>query len=405
MRSRNVEFRDVEGRRREVRLYFPPDNRPQAVAVFIHCLPARQAAAQYIGRALNDNGLAVLNLDLVRMSEVGPIDGDDILSAVRKVEAELGLPSIFIGHSVGGILSLRAALEHDDVRGLALVSTPSGDTSFRHLLADGGDEEQRIRLGSSIVRIGKKSYSSFADEDVERSMRLMRRALIMFHSPQDEVVDIQSAEKIYRLARHPKSFVALDHADHFLSDEKDARFASGMLSAWARRYLDVHTESTIYADERDNRVSARTGPSGYRTDIIANGYPLVADEPESLGGTDMGPTPYDYLAAALGACTSMTLRMYADHKKLPLESVTTRVRHTKVHVKDCGDCPEEGRRLDRLEREIELEGDLTDQQRARMVEIANRCPVHRTLQSDIDIPTSLAEDPVELIGDQIREKS
>lgn len=228
---------------------------------------------------------------------------------------------------------------------------------------------------------------------------LLRRPLIMFHSPRDEEIDIESAERVFHMARHPRSFVSLDHADHLLTDERDSRYASHVLAAWSRRYLDVHSEDTVYANESDNRVSARTGPSGYRTEIIANGYPLVADEPESLGGTNTGPTPYDFLAAALGACTSMTLRMYADRKSWPLEAVTTRVRHTRIHLKDCDGCDENGKRLDRLEREIELEGPLDDAQRMRMVEIANRCPVHRTLTSDIEIMTELAPDALE-IADQ-----
>ncbi len=394
MRSTTLTFSGAAGAGRSAELFYPPDNRPQAIAVFAHCFPPGSGAASNIRRALNDFGLAVLDLDLVKMSEVAAVDARDIVTAAKSATEVIDLPLLLVGHSFGGAMMLRAAGELEDARAVALLSTPAGVTSVRHMLLDGEGAVQRIRVGGRVLNVERSVIDHLEEADVRRAMALISRPLIMFHSPRDEEVAIESAERVFRLARHPRSFVSLDHADHLLSDELDSRYAAHVLAAWARRYLDVRTETTVYTDERDNRVSARTGPSGYRTEIIANGYPLVADEPESLGGTDTGPTPYDYLAAALGACTSMTLRMYADHKKLSLDAVTTRVRHTRVHVKDCEDCPDDGRHLDRLEREIELEGVLTDAQRERMVEIANRCPVHRTLTSEVQIMTDLAPEAV-----------
>jgi putative redox protein len=214
---------------------------------------------------------------------------------------------------------------------------------------------------------------------------------MVFHSPRDTVVTLDNAGRIFQAARHPKSFVSLDDADHLLSNRNDSLYTGSVLAAWAGRYLDLPKPEREHRELSDNRVMVRTGKRGFQTEVIAGGHRLLADEPVSLGGADTGPNPYDYLVASLGACTSMTLRMYADRKEWPLDAATVRLRHKKVHAEDCRDCETKTGTVDVIEREIELDGDLDQEQRRRLLEIADRCPVHRTLHSRIEVITTLKD--------------
>jgi putative redox protein len=209
------------------------------------------------------------------------------------------------------------------------------------------------------------------------------------HSPLDEVVGIENAARIFQVARHPKSFVSLDQADHLLSNLADSRYAGAVIAAWARRYLASPAAATAKRPAADQRITARTGPGGFLTEILVNRHSLVADEPVQAGGTDQGPSPFDLLVAALGACTAMTLRMYADRKSWPLEAATVRLTHDKIHAADCETCETREGMLDRIEREIEIEGPLDADQKQRLLQIADRCPVHRTLTSEVQIKTRL----------------
>ena len=226
---------------------------------------------------------------------------------------------------------------------------------------------------------------------MQESIRNLNKALLILHSPRDHIVDIENATEIFKAARHPKSFVSLDEADHLLSNRRDSHYVGSVLAAWAQKYLEVPEEETPKRDLKDNRIVVRTGKTGYQTEIKVNEHRLIADEPIAVGGSNTGPTPYGYLAAALGACTSMTLRMYADRKGWPLESVVVRLKHQKIHADDCRECESKNRKIDYIEREIEPIGPLDEQQRHKLLEIADKCPVHRTLQSEIRIESRLHE--------------
>jgi uncharacterized OsmC-like protein len=217
------------------------------------------------------------------------------------------------------------------------------------------------------------------------------RALLVLHSPIDEIVGIENAAQIYQAAKHPKSFVSLDDANHLLTRERDARYAAKVIAAWVTRYVESPEQAE--GSRLMSRVVARTGEEGFRTEIMAAGHGLVADEPVQVGGTDLGPSPYDLLAASLGACTAMTLRMYANRKKWPLEAVEVGVSHDRVHAEDEAECEHRPVRVDRLQRKILLIGALDAEQRARLLEIADRCPVHRTLDAGVRIETHEAADP------------
>ena len=224
---------------------------------------------------------------------------------------------------------------------------------------------------------------------MEEAVKHLGLPLLVLHSPQDEIVPIRNAERIFEAARHPKAFVSLDEADHLLTDRQDALYAGRLLAVWAERYLGLEEKGPQEEDLRDNWVKVRTGKTGYQTEIMTKRHRLLADEPLPSGGSDSGPTPYDLLVAALGSCTSMTIRMYADRKKWPIEEVIVRLKHSKIHAEDCQDCETKEGKIDRIEREIEPVGPLTEEQRKRLLEIANKCPVHRTLDSETEIVSKL----------------
>ncbi|HWR92451.1 MAG TPA: bifunctional alpha/beta hydrolase/OsmC family protein, partial [Desulfobacterales bacterium] len=250
--------------------------------------------------------------------------------------------------------------------------------------------------GEAEVTIAGRSFTlrrKFLDDlealDPEAVIRNLDRALLVLHSPLDDVVGIENAARIFQAARHPKSFVSLDQADHLLSNLADSRYAGAVIAAWARRYLTAPSPADARPRAEDNRITARTGSGGFLTEVMVNRHSLVADEPLAAGGTDQGPSPFDLLVAALGACTAMTLRMYADRKAWPLEAATVRLKHAKIHAADCETCETREGMLDRIEREIEIEGPLDPDQKQRLLQIADRCPVHRTLTSEVQITTRL----------------
>ncbi len=225
---------------------------------------------------------------------------------------------------------------------------------------------------------------------MDEKIRKLRRALLIFHSPLDNTVGIDNAGHIFKTALHPKSFVSLDQADHLLSEEADSLYVGTVLAAWAKKYIPSTEEvrEPFIKAEKD-LVVTHTGRQGFYTEVMANGHPLVGDEPPSYGGTDQGPSPYEFLTTALGTCTGMTLRMYADRKEWPLESVLVRLKHNKVHAQDCGECESKNKKIDVIEREIEVMGPLDEDQKQRLIEIADKCPVHRTLHSEIVVKTRL----------------
>uniref|UniRef100_UPI003D813756 bifunctional alpha/beta hydrolase/OsmC family protein n=1 Tax=Trichloromonas sp. TaxID=3069249 RepID=UPI003D813756 len=223
--------------------------------------------------------------------------------------------------------------------------------------------EARVELGGSPYTLTKAFFDDLDTHSTGETIAGLKSALLVMHSPRDLIVGIDNAAQIYQAARHPKSFISLDPADHLLSRKEDARYAGEMIAAWVRRYLDTAPEIESPLEIIDNRVTARTGSEGFFTDLFVNGHALVADEPVSYGGTNRGPSPYDYLLAALGACTSMTVQMYARRKEWPLQDALVRLRHTKIHAKDCAHCEDQTGKIDRFERELELIGELSDEQR------------------------------------------
>lgn len=415
-RTRVVSFPGAKGDRLAARLGLPADGEVQACALFAHCFTCSKdlKAAVHLTRALTQAGIAVLRFDFTGLGEsegdfadtTFSSNVDDLEAAAAWMAERLEAPSILVGHSLGGAAVLQAAARLPSVRAVATLGAPFDPAHVTHLFADSLDEieaegEAEVVLAGRRFTLSHDFVRDLETRRMEETIASLRRPLLIFHSPVDRIVGIDNAARIYEAARHPKSFVSLDDADHLLSREDDARYAGTVLAAWASRYVAERPERS--RDEAglvaDDRVVTRTPGDGFRTDVLVRGHALTADEPRAVGGEDQGPTPYDLLAAALGACTSMTLGMYARRKGWPLEETTVRLRHEKIHARDEEACEHREARLDRLEREIRLEGPLDDEQRGRLLEIADRCPVHRTLSAGVEIATRAAPEPTSEAGD------
>ena len=408
MPTNRLEFKNSAGHTLSARLDLPVDGEADAYALFAHCFTCGKdlKAAHNIAQALNQNRIAVLRFDFTGLGQSEGEFADtnfssniqDLISAAHYLQTHYQAPQILIGHSLGGAAVLQAAAQLEFVRAVVTIAAPCDPAHVAHLLKD--DKAQIEAEGEALVCLAGREFKvkkQFLDDLNAQHMQEMigglRRALLVLHSPTDNTVGVDNARRIFMAAKHPKSFISLDNADHLLAREQDSLYAGGMIAAWARKYVRQPDVPDWHDDVKDNRVAARTC-EGLRTELLANGFALVADEPLSVGGTNTGPTPYDLLAAALGACTSMTLRMYADRKNWPLESVTVGVKHQKVHAQDSAqDATPDAKptKLDYFERSIQLSGDLDNAQRERLLEIANRCPVHRTLESDIKISTRLTD--------------
>ena len=293
-----------------------------------------------------------------------------------------------------GTAALHATAQIPSIRAVATIGAPYHPQHASHLFASAKEEikqtgEAQVRIGDRTFTIRKAFLEDLKEQESTDLIRNLPAALLVMHSPRDNVVGIDNAAEIYKNARHPKNFISLEPADHLLSNKEDSLYAADMIATWARRYLDVLDQGQVFPEVFDNRVTVRTPAGGFRTDMFVNGHSLVADEPVTYGGTNLGPSPYDYLQAALGACTGMTLQMYAQQKSWPLEAAVVRLHHEKIHAQDCADCDDPRHKIDRFEREIELWGPLDTLQRQRLLEIAEKCPVHRTLHNEVVIETTL----------------
>jgi uncharacterized OsmC-like protein/pimeloyl-ACP methyl ester carboxylesterase len=409
MRNERITFTGAGGAQLSARLSLPPDDRPRACALFAHCFTCSKDLVPIvnISRAMTQQGLAVLRFDFTGLGESdGDFAGttfssniDDLLAAAAFMERELEAPAILVGHSLGGAAVLQAAARLPSVRAVVTIAAPFDPAHVTNLFVDSlADIESRgsatVTLAGREFTVSREFVRDLDNHRVEQTLASLRRPLLILHSPVDRAVGIDNAALIYEAARHPKSFISLDDADHLLTQERDSRYVGSVIAAWVDRYLDpVPEPESVEALRADNRVTTRTAADAFRTEIRARGHSLIADEPRAVGGDELGPTPYDLLAAALGACTTMTIGMYARRKEWSLEESVVRLSHSRVHAEDEERCENAEARMDRIDRELTLIGSLSDEQRRRLLEIADRCPVHRTLSAGVRITTELA-DPV-----------
>ncbi len=392
-----VKFEGAQGHQLSGRLEMPAGE-VTAWALFAHCFTCGKdlKAVVRIGRALAERGIAVLRFDFTGLGESAGEFADtdfssnvaDLVSAAEHMQREWGGPEILIGHSLGGAAVLAAAGRIPQARAVVTIAAPSDTEHLRDKLLEVAPElasegAARIDLGGGSVQVRKQLLEDLEEQRMLDAIGELGRPLLVLHSPVDQVVGIDHARRIYQAAKHPKSFVSLDGADHLLLERPDdSRFVADVLAAWAARYVPRPQQLEPLPH---GVVVVEGGAEGYANRVRSGDHVLRADEPESVGGTDSGPNPYDLLLAGLGACKSMTLRMYADRKGWPLTATRIRLEHSKIHARDCEECESESGKIDRIEVEVGVEGDLDDEQRARLLEISERCPVHRTLVGEISI--------------------
>jgi len=402
MRSERFDFPSAKGERLAAVLDLPL-GKPVAFTLFAHCFTCGKEilAAKRIAERLAIHGIGVLRFDFTGLGASGgefanthfSSNIDDLVAAADHLRKVYGAPAILIGHSLGGAAVLAAARRIPDARAVVTIAAPYDPSHVvglfkEHVDKIRADGEAEVTLAGRPFRIKREFLDDIAEQKLGECLATLRRALLVFHSPTDDTVGIENASRIFAAAKHPKSFVSLSGADHLLSKASDAVYVANVIAAWVERHLgkpEIMTEAEVEA----GLVLVRETHGGkFQQEILTGPHHLLADEPVKLGGLDSGPGPYDFLLAGLGACTSMTIRLYADLKKIPLENVSVRLNHEKkIHAKDCEDCDTKVTRVDHIDCSITLEGPLDAAQRKRLMEIAEKCPVHQTLKSDIDIST------------------
>jgi putative redox protein len=405
MNLQKVTFQNKKGQTLVGRLELPVDRHPHNYALFAHCFTCNKnlLAVRNIGKALTSNGFGVLRFDFTGLGES---DGDfsdtnfsgnvaDLVAATDFLEQHYQAPSLLIGHSLGGAAVIFAATEVASVKAIATIGAPSNPTHVQHLLKSNIEEIQSkgkavVNLSGRDFTIKKQFLDDLRTKSLPETVKKLRKPLLLLHSPQDDTVGITNAEEIYVAAHHPKSFVSLDGADHLLSNKRDSLYVGKVISGWAQRYLDMETEAVQPRTKHDVAASL-DDDDGFTTQMKVGNHYMTADEPIEVGGSDFGPSPYELVSAGLSACTAMTIQMYVRRKGWKLENVEVHTSYGKEHALDCENCESENSKIDTFQREIRLKGDLDEKQKARIMQIADKCPVHRTLHSETQIITKLMD--------------
>ena len=407
MPTERFQFTSSEGHQLAASLDLP-EQEPLAYALFAHCFTCGKdvLAAKRIAVALAAKGIAVLRFDFTGL---GSSEGEfanstfssnvaDLVRAADHLRKVRKAPAILIGHSLGGAAILAAAGQIPDAKAVATIAAPSDPAHVTGLFKDRIEDIRKqgkveVSLAGRRFQIKREFLDDIAEHGLMAHVANLHKALLIMHSPTDDTVGIDNATRLFVAAKHPKSFVSLAGADHLLTGKSDAAYVAGVIAAWAERYLDpVVSEPVADLGEAPRNVVVReTRQSKFQQTVTVGPHRMLADEPLAAGGEDTGPGPYDFVLAGLGACTSMTMRLYADRKSLPLERVTVTLKHSKIYAQDCAECETKSGMLDQIDRLIAMEGPLDAEQRKKLMEIADKCPVHRTLTSEIHIVTHAAD--------------
>ena len=400
MKSEKVSFRSSNGQELSGRLEIPPDRHPHEFVIFAHCFTCSKdlKAVREITRALSREGFGVLRFDFTGL---GSSEGDfaatnftgnigDMLSAAAFLEEKYKAPALLVGHSLGGAASLTAAFELPSVKAVATIGAPSNPAHVKRqfygkieTIEDEGVAE--VEIAGRPFKIRKQFLDDLKEHPLEDRLPGLKKALLIMHSPQDTIVGIQNAEMLYKSAWHPKSFVSLDGADHLLSRPEDAAYAGRVIAGWATRYLPAPDTGELKSGHEV--VASLDGNAGFTTDMKVGNHRMTADEPVKFGGNDFGPSPYEMVSAGLAACTVMTLQMYARRKQWDLQNVEVHISYSKDHAVDSEGAEDPEAKIDTFRRKIRISGNLDEAQRSRILEIADKCPVHRTLHSPTQVLT------------------
>ena len=394
-----VSITNKDGIELSAELDMPPSGSANQYAIFAHCFTCSKSfsATRNISRSLTMQGFGVLRFDFTGLGNSQGEFGDsnfsanldDIKTVAQWLTDNYEAPNLLVGHSLGGAAVIFAGAQIDSVKAIATVGAPADPVHVEHLFGDNLEELKekgaaKVNIGGRPFHVKGQFLEDLKTHDVEQVLPEMRKALLILHSPQDTIVGINNAARLYGLAHHPKSFVSLDGADHLLSNKSDSMYVGSVIANWAERYLTIKDDALP-----EGRVEAKLQSEAFTTAISVGEHHMIADEPKSVGGNNLGPTPYDYVASGLGACTAMTIKMCAARKKWDLKGVTVTVSHNKKYAADCDDCELPSTKIDHFTRVVELNGDLDTSQRKRLLEIANKCPVHKTLEASSMIETEL----------------
>ncbi len=384
-----------------------PSNPPKFYALFAHCFTCSKntLAATYISKKLVEKDIAVLRFDFTGLGNSAGDFADtnfssnleDIILISKYLQTNYQGPALLIGHSLGGAAVLSAAQSLDSVKAVVTIGSPATADHVQHLFSEAegnilNNSEALVDIGGRKFKIKKQFIEDISRHNTTEHLAQLNKALLIFHSPADNIVSIDEAAKIYQASKHPKSFVSLENADHLLSNKMDAIYVAEIISSWASRYL--YSEQDIVkprAEIQAGTVVINEENQRFTRTIYTNDHKLIADEPVSAGGDNLGPDPYEFLLTALGSCTSMTIRMYANKKNIPLKNIEISLSHKRIHAEDCDDCEKHEGIVDLIDKHICLTGELSEQQRQKLMEIASKCPVHKTLLNEIVIHSYLQE--------------
>ncbi len=402
MRRQKVTFRNKKGQELTGRLEFPVVQYPHNYVVFAHCFTCTKnlKAIKNIVQAMTGHGFAVLRFDFTGLGEsMGEFSDtnfsgntEDLVSAADYLKEHYKAPSMLIGHSLGGAAVLIAAAEIPSIKAVVTIGAPSDPVHVKNLIKSSiaeieAEGKATVNIGGQSFTIKKQFLDDLESNSLRKTVKQLRMPILIMHSPQDSTVGIKNAEEIYKTAHHPKSFVSLDGADHLLSESKDSRYVGNLIAGWAERYLDFPDKTDIETSHQV--VASLNSEAGFTTQMKVGNHYLLSDEPLEVGGNDFGPSPYEFVSAGLSACTAMTIQMYSKRKGWVVENVEVHTSYGKSHAEDCQACESENAKIDTFHREIKLEGQLDDIQKKRILEIANKCPVHRTLHSETQVITKL----------------
>ncbi|GAA4888763.1 bifunctional alpha/beta hydrolase/OsmC family protein [Flaviramulus aquimarinus] len=404
MPSTKLNIQNNKGHKLQAYLELPANQKPNHYAIFAHCFTCNSSlsAVKNISRSLTNHGFGVVRFDFTGL---GRSEGefsesyfsanvDDLLAVSDYLKTHYKAPSLLVGHSLGGAAVIVAASKLENIKAVATVGAPATVTHVKHLFSHGIDEikekgEVEVNIGGRPFKINEAFVDDFGKIDLPEITKNLRKPLLIMHAPFDNVVGIENAHKLYHDAHHPKSFVSLDDADHLLSNSKDSVYVGHMIGTWALRYFPEMTNSML--DTKGEQLVGHLNliEDNFTTNIQTKKHTMIADEPISVGGDDFGPSPYDYLSAGLAACTVMTLKLYAERKKWDLQDVFVYITYSKKHSDDLMLDIEQSKRIDHLQKRLKFIGDLDEKQKQRLKDIASKCPVHKTLQSDVIIETEL----------------